>query len=104
MRNVGPTNAPQRRIEVSWFDRTDLSLGYICRTGLLTSEPCSLLHTDTDNARTNNALQPHLTAEMLTGRPEKRGARARRSHDTHEHAEASRAPRGEHLVDMRMSA
>ena len=85
---LGPTNAPQRRIEVSWFDRTDLSLGYICRTGLLTSEPLSLLHTDTHNAHTDDALQSHLTAEMMRGRPEKRGARARRSHDTQEHRAA----------------
>ena len=92
------------QIEVSWFDRTDVGFGYKCRTGLPTSEPCSPWLTDADNAHTDNALQSHLTAEMMRGRPEKRGARARRSHDTQEHANASCAPRGEHLVDMQMVA
>ena len=74
------------------------------QTGLLTSEPLSLLHTDTDNARTDNALQSHLTAEMMAGRPEKRGARARCAYHTLKHANASSAARGELLVDMQMSA
>ena len=101
---VGPTNAPQHRIEVSWFDRTDVSLGYIFLTGLLTSEPLSLLHTDTDNALTDNATKSHLTAEIAARRPEKRGARARYVHDMHTRAGASSTARGELPVDMRMSA
>ena len=63
------------QIEVSWFDRTDVGFGYKCRTGLPTSEPCSPWLTDADNAHTDNALQSHLTAEMMAGRPEKRGAK-----------------------------
>ena len=92
------------QIEVSWFDRTDVGFGYKCRTGLPTSEPCSPWLTDADNAHTDNALQSHLTAEMMAGRPEKRGARARCAYHTLKHAKASSAARGELLVDMRMSA
>ena len=89
------------QIEVSWFDRTDVGFGYKCRTGLPTSEPCSPWLTDADNAHTDNALQSHLTAEMMAIRPEKRGARFSGLPGTHKYIEASRAERGELLVDMR---
>ena len=92
------------QIEVSWFDRTDVGFGYKCRTGLPTSEPCSPWLTDADNAHTDNALKSHLTAEMMAGRPEKRGARARSSHDMQEHVDSSRAARRELLVDILLSA
>ena len=101
---LGPSNVPARRIEVLWFDRTDVSLRYKCQTGLLTSEPCSPWLTDTDNAHTDNAIKSHLTAEMMAGRLEKRGACARCAHHTLKHSDASSAARGELLVDIRMFA
>ena len=91
-------------MEVSWFDRTDMNLGYKCRTGLLTSEPCSLQPTDTDNAHTDNAPILHLMAEITAGRPEKRGTRARCAHNLRARGNSSRAPRLELLAGMRMSA
>ena len=90
-------------MEILWFDRRIVSVGYKCQAGLLTSELSLLLHTDTDNAHTDNATKSHLTAEITAGRPEKRGARARSTYDTLEHVEALCAARGELLVDMRMS-
>ena len=102
--DIGPSNVPARRIEVLWFDRTDVSLRYKCQTGLLTSEPCSPWLTDTDNAHTDNAIKSHLTAEMMAGRLEKRGACARCAHHTLKHSDASSAARGELLVDIRMFA
>ena len=69
-----------RGIEVLWFDRRVVSVGYKCQAGFLTSELSLLLHTDTDNAHTDNATKSHLTAEITAGRPEKRGARAQCAH------------------------
>ena len=93
-----------RGIEVLWFDRRAVSVGDKCQAGFLTSELPSLLHTDTDNAHTDNATKSHLTAEIAAGRPEKRGARARYVHDMHTRAGASSTARGELPVDMRMPA
>ena len=81
-----------------------MSLGYILRTGFLTSKRLSLLHTDTDNAHTDNATKWYLAHQITRGRAEKRGARSRGASDTCMGDGPSFVARRELLEDMQFAA